>query len=43
MSRAELSTLIETIFEEVQSIREAGQKEYARDSNNAFANFERIG
>ena len=43
MSRAELSTLIGTIFEEVQSTREAGQKEYARESNNAFANFERIG
>ena len=43
MSRAELSNLIETIFTEVQSTREAGQKEYARESNNAFANFERIG
>lgn len=43
MSRVELSQLIETIFKEVQSTREAGQKEYARDSNNAFANFERIG
>jgi len=43
MSRTELSSLIETIFKEVQSTREAGQKEYARESNNAFANFERIG
>ena len=43
MSRAELSSLMETIFTKVQGTREAGQKEYARDSSNAFANFERIG
>ena len=43
MSRAELSTLMKSIFKDVQSMREAGQKEYARESDNAFANFERIG
>ena len=27
----------------IQTVREAGQKEYARKSDNAFANFERVG
>ena len=27
----------------IQTTREQGQKEYARQANNAFANFERIG
>ena len=33
---------METIFLQIQKMREAGQKEYARNQNNAFANFEKI-
>ena len=35
--------LMEHIFKEVQQTREEGQDEYAHDSTNAFANFDRIG
>ena len=31
------------IFREVQTTREEGQDEYAHDTDNAFANFDRIG
>jgi hypothetical protein len=34
---------MDSIFKEVQQTREEGQDEYAHDSNNAFANFDRIG
>ncbi len=37
------SELLEDIFNEVRKIRTAGQKEYAHDEDNCFANFERIG
>jgi hypothetical protein len=37
-----MEKLIQTIFLQIQKTREAGQKEYARKQNNAFANFERI-
>jgi hypothetical protein len=30
------------IFKEIQKMRAAGQKEYARKTSNAFANFERV-
>ena len=36
------SELLEDIFQEVRSVRKAGQKEYAHDQDNCFANFERI-
>ena len=35
-------TLLENIFRRVKNMREAGQKEYAQDEDNCFANFERI-
>tara|TARA_R100000808_G_scaffold24947_1_gene59734 strand:+ start:929 stop:1270 length:342 start_codon:yes stop_codon:yes gene_type:complete len=38
-----MGTLIKKIFLKIQETRESGQKEYARDIDNAFANFERIG
>ena len=34
--------LIKRIFKEVQEIHTEGQKEYAMDEDNVFANFERI-
>lgn len=33
---------MDIVFKECQEARNAGQKEYAHDENNAFANFERI-
>ena len=38
-----MKKLIDQIFEKIQGTRKEGQKEYARKSNNAFGNFERIG
>lgn len=43
MTRKKMGTLIKKIFLQIQETRESGQKEYARDIDNAFANFERIG
>ena len=42
MRLAEHNELLEDIFDEVRKIRLAGQKEYAHDEDNCFANFERI-
>ncbi len=42
MRLAEHNELLEDIFNEVRKIRLAGQKEYAHDKDNCFANFERI-
>ena len=42
MTRKQMKTLIDNIFKKIQKTREDGQKEYARDLDNAFANFERI-
>ena len=42
MRLAEHNELLEDIFNEVRKIRLAGQKEYAHDNDNCFANFERI-
>lgn len=39
-SRAFCSQVMEQVFEECRKLREAGQKEYAHDDSNAFANFE---
>ena len=41
-TKEEIKTLMDQIFRELQVTREAGQKEYAHDDNNAFANFERL-
>ena len=35
-------SLIEAIFNKVKSIHTEGQKEYAMNENNVFANFQRI-
>jgi hypothetical protein len=43
MKYEEMSELLEeTIFPEIRRIREAGQKEYARNSNDVLANFKRV-
>ena len=42
MTQKQMEKLINQIFKEIQTVRAAGQKEYARKQNNAFANFERI-
>lgn len=41
MTKAEVADLMERMYDEEQSTREAGQKEYAHDEGNALANFER--
>ena len=41
MTQKDMELLIKDIFEEVQDMRDAGQKEYAQQEDNAFANFER--
>tara|TARA_R100000808_G_C2154259_1_gene165137 strand:- start:6564 stop:6869 length:306 start_codon:yes stop_codon:yes gene_type:complete len=43
MTQMEMKKLIDQIFTKIQGTREEGQKEYAREKKNAFANFERIG
>ena len=43
MTQKEMEGLIDSIFRKIQETRDAGQKEYARKIDNAFANFERIG
>lgn len=42
-SRADVAALMAEIFARCQTTRDAGQKEYAHDDNNALANFERGG
>ena len=41
MKHEEMKKLSNKIWQELQQTRDAGQKEYAHDSNNVFANFER--
>lgn len=43
MTRQEVAELFDRVHRELAELREAGQKEYAHDETNAFANFERIG
>ena len=43
MTRKQMQRQIKRIFLQIQETREEGEKEYARRSDNAFANFERIG
>jgi hypothetical protein len=38
-----MQELTEHIMEEIRMMRDAGQKEYAHDNDNVFANFERVG
>ena len=42
MKHKAMIKLINSIFDNVISIHKAGQKEYAMDEDNIFANFERI-
>ena len=42
MKHNEMLSLINAIFQEVETIHTEGQKEYAMDEDNVFANFERI-
>ena len=42
MTHDAMITLINKIFSQVKEIHTAGQKEYAMDEDNVFANFERI-
>lgn len=42
MNRADMAELMRKMCEEENGAREAGQKEYAHDSNEAFANFQRL-
>ena len=42
ISKADMSRIMNTIIDRVEEARDGGQDEYARDTENAFANFERI-
>ena len=42
MTQKQMESLIKNIFEEVQDMRDAGQKEYAQTEDNVFSNFERV-
>jgi hypothetical protein len=41
-SMKEVEEFFKERFSQIMSLREAGQKEYAHDRGNAFANFERL-
>ena len=43
VSKADMVRIMEDVIEQVKDARDGGQDEYARDKDNAFANFERIG
>ena len=38
-----MTNLMENIWKQVQQTREDGQKEYAHEQDNVFANFNRVG
>lgn len=42
MTKSQVADLMAQMYEEEQSTREAGQAEYAHDTSNALANFERV-
>ena len=42
MRRKDMQTLMGQILDQISKTRDAGQKEYARDLDNVFANFERV-
>lgn len=41
ITRKDAAAVMDRVFGECQSLRDAGQKEYAHDDQNALANFER--
>lgn len=43
MTKDEMAKVMSETFTRLQGVREAGQKEYAHDTSNAFGNFERTG
>lgn len=43
MTRDALAKMFEETFKELMELRNAGQKEYAHDQEDAFANFSRVG
>ena len=42
MLKSEMQSLMTEIMNKITVTRDAGQKEYARDVDNVFANFERV-
>ena len=42
MNRNEMESIMKRIINIVSETRDAGQTEYARDTDNVFANFERV-
>ena len=42
MTREQVAEVMERVFDECRALRDAGQREYARREDNAFANFERV-
>mgnify|MGYP003151635167 CR=1 FL=1 len=43
MNYKQLDKIIESQIQQILQTRDDGQKEYARDIDNVFANFERVG
>lgn len=41
-TKAEVAAMMSETFARLDKLREAGQKEYAHNDQNAFANFERV-
>jgi hypothetical protein len=41
-TKDEVAVIMQDTFARLDKLREAGQKEYAHDEDNAFANFERV-
>ena len=42
MNYEDMTKIMESQFDEVRALRDAGQKEYAHDDANVFANFHRV-
>ena len=43
MNRTKMASLMDKILKQVSIMRDSGQKEYAHDEGNVFANFNRVG
>ena len=43
MTHKEMHKLMDTMLNDIVSTRDAGQREYAHDENDVFANFNRVG
>ena len=43
MNYKKMTNLMNSIWKQVQQTRDDGQKEYAHDNDNVFANFDRVG